>query len=381
MTLKSILNKSLEQVSTILSIFLFVVILIPNLQSKLGTAMNEKSKYIGINVDFVIKEPRIDQLNILALDNNVNQVTPFLTLSTTFNNNRMLSNSQLFSIPSFSDNSLMFFSREKLIQTINEPISSRSVLIDNTLSNRYNLTLNSELSLSFDGFEFTFVVHSIYSSIPGYSDGIAMVSLEGQYKDAIESIYSDIGVKFYYTGAFVDVKNTTTFIDYLKNDYIPLGGVGFIEDYVDRSLYELFYDFAVSNYRFDRDNIYFFKLIDDSNTIFLSLNRDFINSLVISLVVFSIAFLLNFLYTLAFTKRLKSEYIKNKKIIFKHLFISVSIYIIFTLLWSVFILKPINRFDLYYVAFPLVALISSLVLIFMNFVYLKQFTKMKVNGR
>ena len=380
MKLNKFLNLLIQQVFSLLSILLLTIVFIPNISNNVMSLIYEEQKYAGIEVDFILTNPRPDQIIDIEQTENIIAVTPYYLLETTFNEERSLPNSKLFSIPNLSNNTLLLFSEDKVIERIStsEIIPTDSILIDQVIAQRYSLSIGSLLTVSFNNYFFTYSVHAIYSSIPLYPDGIALIAHEGLYEEATNAVFEAFGTHVYYAGAWVNVVETTPFISYLRDEYIPLGRVGYKEDYEDPSEYDLLYDYAISNYNFDKDNVFLFTLKSDSLDLLNTINQRIKNQFILYPILYGLIYSLYFLVMISFSNNLKVNFTQYKKVFLNDLVIYSSMN--FTILLAISLVvstsQPIAGVN--FLLFPLVSLVVSTMLFVLYKLLIKQFRELKI---
>ena len=319
---KKFLLRSLStNIITFTTLAIYLLVFSPNLSTNIRNYSRQENYYQGINTDFIITGPRSDQISLLNSDSNVNQVTPFYELNLYFNNKTDFPNSTVRSIPNLSEQTGHLFSKEKVLSKLDTELAPNSILIDSIIAQRYGVVVGSTLNLSFNDYSFNFIVHSIYSSIPMFQNGIAYFLFSSNFENALKTIIS----KLYFTGAYIDVKDKIAFVNYLKDDYLPLGRLGFRQDYNDESIYEIIYENIISNYQYNVSNVFIFQLIDESNLVQIDLINDVQIQSMLNSFIYGFIFILNFFLILPFLNKLRRSFSFASKQQVKHVAIISSL--------------------------------------------------------
>jgi hypothetical protein len=376
MNKKLLLRNFSSNIITGVALLIYLFVMSPSLSSGIQNYSNLEQNYDGINSDFIVSGPRIDQINALKSDDNITEVTPFYELKIYFDGRSEIPSSIVRSIPGLDNQSGHLFSKEKTLDSLNADLASNSILIDSIIAGRYELSVGSPLNLSFNDYSFNFIVHSIYSPIPMYDNGIAYFLFSNQFENALKSIIP----KLYFSGAYINAINNTNFINYLRDEYLPLGRLGFREDYNDESVYEIIYDNIIANYQYNVDNIFIFQLVEDSNIVLLDLFNDNQRRFLFHSIILGFIFNLNFFLIIPLLNKLKKNFNSVINQIKSDIFTSSTLFIIGTTGISILNLESHNFSNLSnsFLYFIIASIVGVAFYIVLSIITIRQFKHVQV---
>lgn len=253
-------NRLIPNIISIILIVLVAIVLFINPHYKmLNESINELSIYNGTQINFDVPSPSKDQIITESKLNHIQKIIPYYF--TTKNINIIEKNIEvdMLFFDNFDDLEYTMYNEKRVIKT-NKSYSEYPLLINESMANKYNLKINSQITIEFENEEITFNVDGIYEDNTYYSKTVIVSVWDNRHKEITEEL---LNKQINYSGAYIVSKNMSKTEQFLKGDYKPYGKLKNREEFSDDDTYQIHYD-AFMNTNYSNEITNFNKLHEES---------------------------------------------------------------------------------------------------------------------